>query len=419
MTVLGKLSMGGGSAYLTNITATFSTKAVGALIGLASSILAARALGPEGRGLFATAATLALIGMQFANVGLHSSNTYFLAQDKTRLPNLIGNSVAASAILGSLAAGLIAAVAWAFGLAADLPHRLLGIALAIIPIGVAYMLLSNLLLGLSEFTRFNAIEVGYRLVALALVAAAFAVGSQDAATYLFTGLIAQALAVVAVWMSLGQPLSSMRTASVDLMRKQAPFAFRTYLNNLLGFILLRIDILMVQWFSGNAETGHYSIAVAMVDVIYMLATAAAQVMFPRLIAISAASERKAATLRVLVEIGVGMAVFGLAASLVAAPAVNFFFGQSFLPAVPMFHILVPAILIYGMNTIVSNHLAAEGMPWHAVWVWAIGLFVNFALNLLLIPEYGGRGAACASLIGYSVVFAIQVWFVFGPKGRTA
>lgn len=417
MTVLGKLSMGGRSPYLTSIAATFSTKAAGALIGLASSILAARALGPEGRGLFATAATLAMIGMQLANVGLHSSNTYFLAQDKTRLPNLIGNSVAACAILGSLAAGLIAAIAWAFGLAADLPRSLLAIALVMIPIGLAYMLLSNLLLGLSEFTRFNAIEIGYRLMALALVAAAFALGSQDAATYLFTSLIAQALAVVLVWLSLGQPLASMRTGSVDLMRQQAQFAFRTYLNSLLGFMLLRIDILMIQWFSGNAETGHYSIAVAMADVIYMLATAAAQVMFPRLIAISAASERKAATFRVLVEIGVGMAAFGLAASLVAAPTVSFLFGQSFLPAVPMFHILVIAIIVYGLNNIISNHLASEGMPWHAVWVWGIGLAVNIALNLLLIPDFGGRGAAVASLLSYSLVLAIQAWFVFGRGAR--
>ena len=54
---------------------TFSTRILLIVVSLITSVFVARALGPEGRGLYAIALTVSMLGIQFSNLGLHSSNT--------------------------------------------------------------------------------------------------------------------------------------------------------------------------------------------------------------------------------------------------------------------------------------------------------------------------------------------------------
>jgi O-antigen/teichoic acid export membrane protein len=88
--------------------------------------------------------------------------------------------------------------------------------------------------------------------------------------------------------------------------------------------------------------------------------------------------------------------------------VTLLFGTTFAPAVPMFRILIAATIVYGMNNILSNHLAAEGLPWPAVGIWLVALVINLGLNLYWIPGQGGQGAAYASLVAYGVAFGLQM-----------
>ena len=54
---------------------TFSTRIFLIILSLITSVFVARTLGPEGRGLYAIALTIGMLGVQFSNLGLHSSNT--------------------------------------------------------------------------------------------------------------------------------------------------------------------------------------------------------------------------------------------------------------------------------------------------------------------------------------------------------
>jgi O-antigen/teichoic acid export membrane protein len=94
------------------------------------------------------------------------------------------------------------------------------------------------------------------------------------------------------------------------------------------------------------------------------------------------ASRRRETWRILVQIGLGMSALGLLAAVSAASVIAALLGPSYLPAASMFHILVAAIIVYGMNNILSNHMAAEGLPWSGDWIWVAALAVNVALNLV-------------------------------------
>ncbi|MDX1389259.1 MAG: hypothetical protein R3344_08715, partial [Acidobacteriota bacterium] len=96
------------SDFVQKVIETFATRILLIGIGFATSVLIARILGPEGRGLFAVAGTIAAIGIQFGNLGLHSANTYSVARDRGKLPGLLANSLLVGFGLG----GLVAVITW-------------------------------------------------------------------------------------------------------------------------------------------------------------------------------------------------------------------------------------------------------------------------------------------------------------------
>src|SRR4051794_35293968 len=60
----------------------FATRVALVAVGLGNTILVARTLGPEGRGMYAVATAVSTIGIQVINLGLQASNTYYVARDR-------------------------------------------------------------------------------------------------------------------------------------------------------------------------------------------------------------------------------------------------------------------------------------------------------------------------------------------------
>ena len=85
------------------VSETYLTRLSVVALGFVNSILVTRILGPEGRGLFAVANTLSATGVQLGNLGLQSSNTYYVAREPGKLPVLLGNSLVVSAARGVVA----------------------------------------------------------------------------------------------------------------------------------------------------------------------------------------------------------------------------------------------------------------------------------------------------------------------------
>ena len=98
------------SEFVRSAATTFATRIVLVGLGLATTVVVARSLGPEGRGLYAVALTIATLGVQLGNLGLHASNTYFVAKDRSLLSGLIGNTLVVTLGLGGLGAAVAGAV---------------------------------------------------------------------------------------------------------------------------------------------------------------------------------------------------------------------------------------------------------------------------------------------------------------------
>jgi O-antigen/teichoic acid export membrane protein len=396
---------------------TFLVRIGGAALGLVTAVAVSRALGPAGRGEFAAAMALAAMGMQIGNLGFPSSNTYFVSKEPGLLPVLLGNSLLIAGAIGSALALVFALLKFGAGMFEQTGPMLVFAALLWIPFGLAYLLLTNLLLGIGLVARFNAAELALRVATLLGTVGAVLVWPAASAVALFAiALVAQAAAAIMAYSAI--PAHGRRPVAVSwtVLKRQIPFSLRSYVALVLAFVLLKIDLLMVQAISGNAEAGYYSIAASMADLLYMLPAAIGLILFPRLAGTSDAGHRARATSTLMGYTGLLMGAAAAVSWIVAPLAIRLLFGAEFLPAVGMFRILAVAICLYGLNNILSNHFMAEGLPWPAVWVWVVAVVVNLALNLAWIPAYGGAGAASASLVAYAVVLVLQGALFFRATG---
>jgi len=395
------------SGFVRQLVETLGTRVLTLAIGLLTSILVARLLGPEGRGLVAAAAALAAIGVQFGNLGLHASNTYYAGREPQSLPVLIGNSLLVSFAIG----GGCALSAWMLFLLWPglLPLRggVLLVALITIPFGLAFLLLQNLLLGIREVRVYNLIELVTKVSYVVLIGVTIALHVVTVESILVVGVIVTAWAGLGAFLLLTRHARCGPAVSYRLFTDHIRYGFKAYVAAFCAFLVLKVDLLMVQSLLGAGQAGYYSVASSMADMLYIVPTAAGAVLFPRLAAMADTGDRWRVARTATWALGVVMLPLTALAGILAHPLIRLLYGEAFLPAVASFQILCVAMVVYGAGNMVSIHLAASGFPTFVVLAWGIVCGMNVCINLWLIPRCGIEGAALTSLICYSSILVLE------------
>ncbi len=395
------------SDFVYKVAETFATRVFLVGLSLVTSVIIARILGPEGRGQYATAIVIGGIGAQFGNFGLHASNTYLVAQNRSLLSALLANSLVVSLGLGGLGALV---TWWIFAIwptLAPIQGMLLALSLIWIPFTLAYMLLQNLQLGIQEVRSYNSIALFTKLLSVALLGSLILLHLVTVETVFASGflivLISCAWTFWKLWPHLTWPLKLSKPLFVEGIH----YGFKAYLAAFFGFLVLRVDLLLVKQMLGSEQAGYYSTAANMADLMYMLPSTIGVILFPRMAALKTTEEKWALAVKASLGTGALMILLAVGGFLFARPAIQLLYGKAFLPAVAPFYVLALAMVFYGVNNIIANYFAAIGFPNFAVYIWVPMALLNIVLNLVLIPGWGIVGAAAASLVCYLMILVCQ------------
>jgi O-antigen/teichoic acid export membrane protein len=102
----------------------------------------------------------------------------------------------------------------------------------------------------------------------------------------------------------------------------------------------------------------------------------------------------------------------------AAPlAVHLAFGSRFEPAVPVIRAMLPGVLLVGVTAIVSQYLAAGGMPISVVATWFGGAALTALLGRVLVGRFGAVGAALTLSVTYGLILAVLTILTVAMAGR--
>jgi len=406
-----------GSDFFLKVSETLATRGFTFCVGLAISVFTARALGPAGRGTYATALVLTTLGVQFGNFGLHAANTFFVAKDRSLLRGLVTNAVVVSVVVGVSCALILWAVSKVWPTALPLHGIELAFALIGIPFGVAYLLLQNLLLGCYQIRDFNRIEILNRSTNLLLLLGLAVFVAMTPAMAISASLIAAALGSVLCFVSL-VPRLRLAAPSWRLFQKTFSYGCRPYLNAIFGFAVLKADLLLVARILGAREAGFYSVAVNLGDVLYVLPATVGSVLFPKLARMTSHREKVHATIRVFAVVGTMMAVLSVIIALSSRYVIPLMYGAEFRASTPAFNWLLPGMVCMSLTSVLSAYVASEYIPWAVVWTYVAMSVVDIGVNLLWLPKMGIVGAAQLSSACYLGVL-IGVLFVARGIAREA
>jgi len=91
------------------------------------------------------------------------------------------------------------------------------------------------------------------------------------------------------------------------------------------------------------------------------------------------------------------------------------FGEAYQEAVFILNIQIFALLFVFMRALVSKWILVEDLYPYSLLSHGVGVILNITLNIVLIPSYGGIGAAIATLVSY--IAASYMVFFFSKKTR--
>lgn len=399
---------------------TLGTSVLNLLIGVGVSIILARALGPEGNGIYALALLLPSFIITFGNLGIGSATVYYVARGEFRRQEIVGSNVLLSigiSILGVFV-GLVVVLFFrkVFFAGIATGHLLLG--LALIPVEVLFANVGCVLLGAQHIKEFNYIRVIQHSLLLGFTTVAL-LGLKAGVTGALLAALSSWLAVdvLALW------LTSIVTGGIDFkpnavyMKRATAYGIQAHLANILGFLNYRVDMVMVNGFLGPAAVGLYAVGVGLVERLWIISQAASTILFPRVAAETEEERRKAFTPLVARTVLWTTAMSALMLALLSRWIVLLLYSEAFLPAVNALQALLVGIVALSAGRVLANDIAGRGFPKLNIYTGLIAVVTNITLNLLWIPRYGIAGAGWASTASYTVSFLGILFFYCRLSGN--
>ena len=411
-----------------SIAETACTNVVLGALGVATGVIAARWLGPEGRGELAAIqmwpTTLAWLAM----MGLPHAVIYFSAQH----PGESKRYLVTALVTGSAVMPIFAVAGYYLMplLVSAQPDRVVQgarVYLLVLPVSLLFAVPHHVLRGVQHYRLWNVLRVVPALLWVAVVVGAAALQITDpvvmTTTYIVLFAVIGVVAFWTVWKWTVGPSSPTASAFFSLMKFGLPAAFST----LPQVFSVRLDQMVVAALLPPRQLGLYAAAVAWTGGTAMMSTALAVIVSTQ-IAANASEDEK----RYLFNRGVNAAVWVITVPVVVLSAiapfgVNVVFGREFAEAAAPAMILVVASGMNAFNVVLEELLRGFGKPGATFWAESTAAGVSLTLLLYLLPHGGLVAASVASLVGSFAATSVlviygrrnadlNIWTALDPRG---
>ncbi|RBI60655.1 polysaccharide biosynthesis protein [halophilic archaeon] len=410
-------------SILSGVLSVASTKVLTLVIGILTTPILYRLLGPTGIGIYTTVLSVFSLFMILVSSGVSDGVRKFIAENRA-IPDWESHVVGfyfrlalALAVAGSV---LLALAAWS-GLVAKTLGEQFEVYFYILAVLVVtdqfreYARKTLMGFGLERYSEPLKVVQKVAFVSIAIPLVYFDFGVAGA----LAGKIAAGAAVAIVGLvlvsrqgSLGHIFES--TPSRFPRRQMLTFNSLSIVLILFLMSLYKIDILMLQLSLEDAskQVGYYRGALELAEFLWFVPLALQTVFVHSTSELwsndqtEKISKLTARTTRYTFLL-TGVMALGLAA--LADIAVPVYLGVEFMPAVTPLILLLPGALGFAVARPILAISQGKGDLTSPIIATGTAAGINFGLNALLIPRYGMHGAAVATSVGYGSMFLLHLW----------
>jgi O-antigen/teichoic acid export membrane protein len=399
---------------------TYGTQVSAAFLSLFSVLIVARALGAEGRGQVAFLTAITFLTANLATVGVQEANANLAASDPRLRRALATNSLLLSLLLGGAAVAVLSGlIAVAPAVAGESDSTLRWAAFTFIPVILLQVYLRFLVQADYGFAVTNAAYLLAPVINVAGNGLFYAFGILSVGTAVGTWLFGQVLETAILAWYVQRRLAGFGKPDLALARRALAFGSRAHPGRIMLLGNYRLDQWLLGAIAGPKELGIYSIAVAWAEALWYLPTALAAVQRPDLVR-AAGREASRLAARIFRAAIFVTAVFGLV-MVVAAPILCVsIMGEEFRDSIGMLRILIIAAFGVAAIKLLGSALVARGRPGLQSLAIGAGFVCSVALDIALIPPFGGTGAALAAALAHTAAgLVVATIFVRTLEGSAA
>lgn len=366
-------------------------------LGLLSSPILARALGPSGRGEVAAVLSPAFMIAWLLPFGLPLAAAYYV----DTVPE--GRLISTATVFGLTAGSAACAILWFLAPAylsnhSDTALVWARILIVLLPLNVGVQTVL-------EIRRRRSADVGWNawrsapqalpvlLIVILALSDSLTVGTALAA-YLIGSLIPLPLLISRI------RASHDRRPSLATLRRVMPYAWRTAATSSTTSVTARLDQVVLAATVSSGRLGLYVVAVTAASVTNPLTTGLSLALFGHLRDDTSAAQSAARFRRSLSATLALSAAVALLTALLAPPILRIAFGSEFEGATGALRLLLPGAVALNVLNVLGTKLEAEGRPGETSRAAALGAVLTLAGIGLTVPTFGILGAAATTSVAY-------------------
>lgn len=397
--------------FIKHIISTFLTSILIFIFGLASSVIIARSLGPEGQGIYTLVMMLPSLILILTNLGISRSVIYHLSKGDISRDLLVGNFIIASTaiIVLSIISGFTLIQLWGEKIFPNVPHFLLLMGIIIIPLQLLFsQFYSGILFGLQKINTnniFNIIQTVLLFIFILVIVVIFKNNISGAINATIISLLLVDL-LMTLWIIKNVPISF--KFKKEIQRSLFSFGIKVHLSNVMYFFRSRVDIFIINFFLNPQAVGLYGIAYGTAETIWLLSQSAGNVLSPKISSMSSDERKKYLTPLITRNILFISFICACSLLIIGYDLIEFLYSYQYIPSVKPMNILLIGILAISAERILMADIIARGRPIISTYITAVIVALSIILNIILIPKMGIMGAAWASSIAYTINFIITL-----------
>lgn len=388
------------ASFLKDFVSVGLTKIVMIVVGLGSSIIIARTLGPEKNGIIASLLVYPELFMIIGSLGIRQSTTFFVGKS-IYTDAQVKRAITQIWFFTSLFSLTTCFILLFFTSGSTNPIVYIILVLIPLPLSLYNTYNSGFFLGKNNIGYFNRINWLPSFLTFVGVALFVSLLNFDIEGYLFSKILGPlAITLILVFKSKFWKFFSLNIEK-EVIKKMLSLGLIYALALLVMNLNYRLDIIILDQLSTNYEVGIYSKGSNLIQYLWQIPMFMGTIIFAR----SAVSKNDIAFSKNVVQL-LRLSLIAIFIALIvlvvfSEQIIVGLFGIDFIESVSVLIYLIPGVFLLTIFKVTNMDLAGKGMPWVSLKAMVPALVLNVVLNLILIPKFQADGAAIASTISYS------------------
>ena len=379
-------------------------------MGIFTSILVSRILGPSDRGVYFMVAAVNFMLVNIGNLGIGNANSYLLAKKKYSLSEVNANSLIMAVILG-IAITLVYVMfhnPLNTYVLKGIDHRYVLVAILLVPFTLYSQFWSAMLVGLNQIILLNKFNIIFSMCNVVLTILVLVILKLGITGMILLMILTAIISAVVRLFIIKRQTSIKFLFKLRLFKEALSFALRGHIGSMFGVIWNKLDFFIVNSYIGIASVGQYSLSRGIAEKVNFISTPLMTAINPRITG-DAREDSKRLTMQATRHTIFIMVLIIIAGLISAKWLIPFLYGEEYYPAVKPFMLVIIGTAVLRIGLFVSHYILGQlGKP---EWNSALALIaptIAIPLAFILIPKIGIIGAA----ISFTAACIIDVFASF-------